>query len=573
MVEFNFRVGGEAGQGIQTIGYILAKTLARGNMHVHASQDYESRIRGGHNFFHIRVSENPVYGTSEKVDLLIALNRETVDLHTKALTEKGVAVFDGEKTKIEKRDPSQFDVPFERLAVETSGNKIFANTVATGAALSLVKYDFDILSEVLTEIFRAKSKQVAEDNVKAAEAGYRYTEENFKGEVACELKPVEGPRRILINGNEAVALGAMAAGCKFMSGYPMTPSTGILQYMMNKSSDFNLVVEQAEDEIAALNMAIGASFTGVRAMTATSGGGFSLMVEAFSLAGMTETPVVVVLGQRPGPSTGFPTRTEQGELEFVIHTSHGEFARAILAPRDAEDAFYLMNKAFNIAERYQIPVVVLTDEYLADSYWTVDRFDFSKIVIDRGELLSEEEASKIKDYVRHKFTESGVSPRALPGYPGVLVVTDSDEHTEDGHITESAEIRVKMVQKRVWKTKGLEKEMVPLSYGPEKAGTVFLGWGSTYGAIREAVDLLNEEGFEVRMLHFNALWPFPTDAVIDALKGSEKRVMIESNATSQLARVLRAETGIQMTNKILRYDGRPITSNYIIQAFKMEVRA
>ncbi|WP_309491966.1 2-oxoacid:acceptor oxidoreductase subunit alpha [Candidatus Hecatella orcuttiae] len=571
MVEFNFRAGGAAGQGVQTVGYILAKTLARGGLYVHASQDYESRIRGGHNFFHIRVSENPIYGTSEKVDLLIALDSRTVDLHSKALTAKGVAVFDGEKTGVEAREPCFFDVPFEHLASEAAGRSMFSNTVAIGAALSLVRYDFSILRAVLTEAFQAKSRKIAEDNVRAAEAGYKYAEENFKGSLEVELKPTQRPRRMLINGAESVALGALAAGCKFMSGYPMTPSTGILQYMQSKSAVLKLVVEQAEDEIAALNMAVGASFAGVRAMTATSGGGFSLMVEAFGLAGMTETPVVVVLGQRPGPATGFPTRTEQGELEFVIHAAQGEFARAVLAPRDAEDAFYLMSKAFNIAERYQIPVVVLTDQYLADSYWTVERFDLSKITIDRGELLSEEEASKIKDYARHKLTESGISPRALPGYPRVLVVTDSDEHTEDGHITESAEVRVKMVEKRVWKTRGLEKEMTPLTYGSEKAGTVLLGWGSSYGAIREAVDRLNGEGFEVRMLHFNGLWPFPAAATMEALKGAERRIMVESNATSQLSRVIRAETGIQMTGKILRYDGRPLTASFIVEAFKREV--
>ncbi|MCP8323299.1 MAG: 2-oxoacid:acceptor oxidoreductase family protein, partial [Candidatus Methylarchaceae archaeon HK02M2] len=282
MVEINFRVGGEAGQGIQTVGYILAKTFVRGNLYVYTSQDYESRIRGGHNFFHIRVSDNPVYGTSEKVDLLIALNKETLDIHTKALTENGVVIFDGEKTKIEKEDRSQFAVPFQRLAEETANNKIFSNTVAIGVALSLVKYDFEILGEVLKEIFKAKSKQVAENNIKAAEVGYRYAKENFKGKLPLELEPIEGHKRMLIGGNEALALGALAAGCKFMCGYPMTPSTGILQYMLNKSEKFKIVVEQAEDEIAALNMALGASFTGVRAMTATSGGGFSLMVEALS---------------------------------------------------------------------------------------------------------------------------------------------------------------------------------------------------------------------------------------------------------------------------------------------------
>ncbi|MBI2938751.1 MAG: 2-oxoacid:acceptor oxidoreductase subunit alpha [Thaumarchaeota archaeon] len=564
MNDFNFRVGGAAGQGVQTIGYVLAKTLARGNLSIHLSQDYESRIRGGHNFTDIRVSEEPLYGSTERVDLLIALNGETLERHQAALSNKGVAIFDAESSGREVEKPYEFNVPFERIAVETAENKIFSNTVATGAALSLVGYDLDFLREVLIETFKVKSIKVAEDNIKAAEAGYRYVEKNFKGETALKLKPVNGQRRMLINGNEALSLGALAAGCKFMSGYPMTPSTGILQYLM----DQHIIAEQGEDEIAAINMAIGAGFTGVRSMVATSGGGFSLMVEALGLSAMTETPIVIVVGQRPGPATGFPTRTAQSELEFVMHAAQGEFARAVLAPRDAEDVFYLISKAFNIAERYQIPVIVLTDQFLADSYWTIPPFDFSAIQIDRGALLTEAEAEKIKDYARYRFTESGISPRALPGYKDVLVVADSDEHTEQGHITESADIRVKMVDKRVWKTRGLEKEFTPISYGPEDAKTVLLGWGSTYGAIREAVDRLNQKRIGVRMVHLNAIWPFPAEAVQDALEGSEKRVIVEGNATAQLARVIRSETGVEMTVKILKYDGRPITADYVVRKFE-----
>jgi 2-oxoglutarate ferredoxin oxidoreductase subunit alpha len=565
MNDFNFRLGGSAGQGVQTVGYILAKSLARANLSVHLSQEYESRVRGGHVFSDVRVSEEPVYGPTETVDLLIALNRETTDLHSDSLTEKGLVIFDGASDGLAVESSSQFDVPFKHLAIETTGKELCINTVAIGAVFGLIGHDIEILNQVLLETFRSKGSAVTQDNAKAAEAGYQFANKNFHGNNTFSLKPIRGARRIFIDGNEAVALGALAAGCKFMSGYPMTPSTGILQYLMAQQ----IIVEQGEDEIASMNMAVGAGFTGVRAMSATSGGGFSLMVEALGLAGMTETPVVVVVGQRPGPATGFPTRTEQGDLEFVIHAAQGEFSRVVLAPRDAEDAFYLMGRAFNIAERYQVPVIVLTDQYLADSYWTVEPFNFSKINIDRGALLSEEAASNIKDYARYRFTKTGISPRALPGYKGLLVVADSDEHTEYGHITESAEIRVKMVQKRVWKTRGLEEELAPLSYGPKEAKTVLLGWGSSYGVLREAVDCLNHKtGLNVRLLHFNAIWPFPADAVFDALKDSEKRIMVESNSTGQLSRVIRTETGIEMTSKILRYDGRPITASYILRNFE-----
>jgi 2-oxoglutarate ferredoxin oxidoreductase subunit alpha len=566
MNDFNFRVGGAAGQGVQTIGYVLAKTLARGNLSVYLSQDYESRVRGGHNFTDIRVSDAPLYGSTEKVDLLIALNNETLERHKDTLSSNGVAIFDVERSELPIKEPYAFKVPFERLAVETAGHIIFSNTVATGAALSFVGYDISLLREVLIKTFKAKSVDLAENNIKAAEAGYRYVEQNFKGETALKLKPIDGPKRMLINGNQALSLGALAAGCKFISGYPMTPSTGILQYLIKQQ----IVAEQGEDEIASINMVIGAGFTGVRSMVATSGGGFSLMVEGLGLSAMTETPVVIVVGQRPGPATGLPTRTAQSELEFVMHAAQGEFARAVLAPRDAEDSFYLIGKAFNIAERYQIPVIVLTDEFLADSYWTVLPFDFSAVQIDRGALLTEEEAENITDYARYRLTESGISPRALPGYKGVLVVADSDEHTEEGHITESSDVRIKMTDKRVWKTRGLEKEFTPLSYGPKEATTVLLGWGSTYGALREAVDRLNLTSSRFRMVHLNAIWPFPAEAIQDALEGSGKQIMVEGNATGQLARVIRAETGLEMTGKILKYDGRPITADYLVRRLEEE---
>lgn len=327
---------------------------------------------------------------------------------------------------------------------------------------------------------------------------------------------------------------------------------------------------QPEDEIAAINMIIGAGYAGVRVMTATSGGGFCLMVEGLGLAGMTETPIVVVDAQRPGPAIGLPTRTEQGDLQFILHAAHGEFPRAVLAPATIEDWFWLTIKAFNLAEKYQLPVILLTDQHLASSYTTVERFNLSKVTIDRGLLFSEEKAGA-SEYKRHEITKSGISPRAFPGQERTLVVTDSDEHDETGHLIEDAETRTKMMRKRMRKLFSLKKEIAaPQLYGPKRAETTLIGWGSTYGGICEAVDILRREGVGVNLLHFNELWPFPSEAAVDVLAKAEDSYVVENNATGQLAHLIQAETGRKVSGKILKYDGRPFTPAYIAQEIGKE---
>jgi 2-oxoglutarate ferredoxin oxidoreductase subunit alpha len=445
------------------------------------------------------------------------------------------------------------------------------NTVALGAALGLASYDKQILSSVISEYFGAGD--VAKANVAAAAAGYDYVKTNSKRDLSHKLTPIGDSRRILLSGNEALALGALAAGCKFMAAYPMTPTTPIMEYMASKAKDFDIAVVQPEDEIAAINMVIGASFAGVRSMTATSGGGFCLMVEGLGLAGMTETPIVVVLGQRAGPAIGLPTRTEQGDLEFAIHAAHGEFPRAVLAPASVEDAFWLTIKAFNLAEKYQTPVILITDQYLASSYATVERFDLSKVTIDRGLLLSREQLAKLGEYKRHQITESGISPRAIPLEGGALVVTDSDEHNEEGHLIEDAETRTAMMLKRLRKMEGLRQEIVrPRVYGTTQPEITLLGWGSTYGAIKEAVDLAMNDGLTVNLVHFNEIWPFPAEATARALQGAKKIIAVENNATAQLAHLLRAETGYKVTGKILKFDGRPLSPAHILKQLKQEVQ-
>ncbi|MEE8372682.1 MAG: 2-oxoacid:acceptor oxidoreductase subunit alpha [Dehalococcoidia bacterium] len=569
-VDVSFMIGGEAGQGVQSVGHILAKALARGGFHIFADQDYESRIRGGHSFFRVRASDREARAISETVDILVALNQETIDLHREEMASEGVIVFDGGKTENTLSDEKLFAVPLEHLAQESAKNKLMANTVALGVALGLVGYDLQVLNKVVREHFG--TGDVAEANVAAAKAGYEYVKGNFDGGFSHHLDPIGDGNRMLLTGNEAIALGALAANCKFMAAYPMTPSTSIMEYLTSKCEKVGMVVVQPEDEISAIHMTIGAAFAGVRSMTATSGGGFCLMVEGLGLAGMTETPIVVVDAQRPGPAIGLPSRTEQSDLEFVIHASHGEFPRAVLAPATVEDAFWLTVKAFNLSDKYQLPVILLTDQHLASSYFTVDKFDLSKVTIDRGELLSKTELADLGEYKRHRITESGISPRAWPLEGEALVATDADEHNEEGHLIEDAETRTAMMLKRLRKLEGLKKEIgQPRVYGGAQAEVTLVGWGSTYGALKEAVDLANQEGLKTNLVHFSEIWPFPAEATSKALQGAQRLFAVENNATAQLAHLIRAETGYQIMGKIAKFDGRPFSPAHILRQLKKEI--
>jgi 2-oxoglutarate ferredoxin oxidoreductase subunit alpha len=573
MIDFNIMVGGEAGQGVQSVGAILAGAMARGGLDVFADQDYESRVRGGHNFFRIRVRDGSVFALSEKLDILVALNQESVELHENELKDDGVIIFDGDNTGVKAKNKRYFNVPLVKIAEDTVKNKLMTNTVAAGATIGIAGYDFELLTAILKKEFGRYGDKVINDNITAARAGYDYVGNSGGKKKVQKLSPVSTKQeKLLINGNEAIALGAMVAGCKFISGYPMTPASSILEYMADKGRQYGVVAMHVEDEIAAMNMAVGAGYTGVRAMIATSGGGFALMVEALALAGMTETPVVAVLGQRPGPATGLPTRTEQGELWFSLHAGHGEFPRAVLAPGTAEEAFYSMIKAFNLAERYQTPVIVLTDHHLASSYVTVDRFDLKNVVIDRGELLPADASGDLSDYKRHLDTESGISPRALPGLGRRLVITDSDEHDEAGHMIEDGATRNQQDLKRLRKRDSLAGDIdAPEINRVRGAEALLIGWGSTRGAIEEAAEIVKGSGNPVNTMYFNEIWPFPVEAVSAELKKSIKTVVIEGNATAQLAALIRRETGYKVDHTVLKFDGRPFSPEEIIRRLQKEV--
>jgi 2-oxoglutarate/2-oxoacid ferredoxin oxidoreductase subunit alpha len=458
-------------------------------------------------------------------------------------------------------------VPMTRMAESKAGNKIMSNTVGLGAILGLTGYPLDMLEGVLRDSF--KKEDVFNGNIAAARAGYEYIKEKY-GKAQKTIDVFSNARRMVIDGNQAIALGAIAAGCKFMSAYPMTPATPVMEYLAARQKELGLVVVQAEDEISAINMTIGAGYTGARAMTATSGGGFCLMVEGFGLAGMTETPIVVAMGQRPGPAIGLPTRMAQADLRFVMHASHGEFPRAVFAPGSASEAFWCTIKAFNIAEKFQTPAVILYDHYIADSYFTVDEFDVSRVTIDRNSNGPGTEKDPAK-YKRHLITESGISPRLFPMQTEALVDTDSDEHDEGGHITEDAGITTKMIHKRMRKLFGMRQEIAePSLFGPKNAETTLVGWGSTLGPMKEAMEILHGEKKSVNVLHFSEIWPFRGEMVADILQRSKFSYAVENNYSGQFADLIRQETGVKVKNRILKYDGRPFGPEYIVREVKRE---
>jgi 2-oxoglutarate/2-oxoacid ferredoxin oxidoreductase subunit alpha len=556
-LDYTIKIGGEAGQGIQTIGDGLARVFARAGYHVFIHQDYESRIRGGHNFFQIRFSEKPILASRRPIDIVIALDRPSITNNRDNLTESGIIVYDSTILKQTYEGPEFLNIPSVELAIKDGGSKVMANTVATGVVLGMLGMDLAIFEEVLKEVFAKKGDAITQQNISAARLGSDFAGQ-YCERCAFSVAP-PGTRLMLIDGNTAVGVGAVMSGCKFYTAYPMTPSTGVLTYMASKSDQYGIMVEQAEDEIAAINMALGACFAGVRSMTGTAGGGFALMVEGLSLAAMTETPVVIVLGQRPAPATGLPTRTEQGDLLFALHTGHGEFPRIVFAPGSPDQVLQLTNKAFDLSHKYQIPAIILTDQYLADTQWTYDGFDLSQLKYEDYRLKGDKFAS-LPCYQRHAFTDSGVSPFAVPGDARHVVVTDSDEHDEEGHIAEDADIRMKMVKKRLYrKLPLLTAEIAPPTlYGNPDARTVFVAWGSMYGVLREATERLEERG--AAMLHFTELYPFPGTDKFDymtLLKKAKRTVCVEQNATSQFARLLKAETGFSCNDTINKYDGRP----------------
>ncbi len=567
-MDYSIRIGGEAGQGIQTVGGSLARVFAREGYHVFTHQDYMSRIRGGHNYYQVRVSHDTVTASRDRLDIILAMDRATIENHRPFLNKGGLIIYDADTVGKTFEGDEFLHVPLEKLAVENGGDKIMANAVAVGAVLGVLDLPVDPFVRILKETLKKKGEEVIHGNEAAARAGAVFVQ-GFADRLGCfRLKPSGREARMLIDGASAIGLGALLSGCKFYSAYPMTPSTGIMNFLAGMAERHGLIVEQAEDEIAAINMALGASYAGVRAMTGTSGGGFALMQEGLSLAGMTETPIVIAEMQRPGPATGLPTRTEQADLLFIVHGGHGEFPRVVFTPGTPEQAFYLTHKAFELAEKYQIPVFIQGDQYLGDCEWTLEGLDLNRMVLTdhrvRGRALK-----NLPSYKRYTHTGTGVSPLAIPGSSRHLVVVDSDEHDEDGHIIEDAETRSRMMEKRLFRKWPLIRNEIspPTTYGHDNPEVVLVGYGSTYGVMKEAVDQLGRRT-SVAMLHFSEVYPLPPEAgfhYMNFLQKAGTTICIENNATGQFARLLRAETGFVFSGHINRYDGRPFTVESLLE--------
>ncbi|NLY46068.1 MAG: 2-oxoacid:acceptor oxidoreductase subunit alpha [Tissierella sp.] len=557
-MENNILIGGAAGLGIDTLGILIGKILCRKGYFIHSTKDFMSRIRGGHNFTQIRFGVEPVCSHWPLLDCIIALDKETVEFHAERLGEGGVIICD---ESVEAKDDRIIHLPMARFAKEVGNNRA-AGSVAAGALFKIIGESFDIVEEVFMEKFE---KETAHSNFEAFKKGYEFVEEVFK------INKPKKREQIFINSNDAIALGALAGGIGFFASYPMAPSTSIMTKLSMKQDDAKIIVEQVEDEISAINMVLGASYAGVRSMTSTSGGGYALMVEAMSYQGITETPIVVVDVQRPGPATGFPTRTEQADLDFVLFSGHGEYPKMIIAVKNAEDAFYQTTRAFNLADKYQVQVIILSDQYLADATQTIPPYDFSRVTIERH-LMTKEELGN-EEYKRYKPVENGISPRIMPGkIENALVRVESHEHNEYGHITESAEVRTSMQDKRMRKMEGLINEIQePDYFGVESPEILLIGWGSMYGPIKEAVNMLNEDGASVGALIFGDLYPLPTRLLKKYGECAKKLVNVEMNSTGQLARLIRQETGIFLDHSILNYNGRQMDSYTVYSRVKEEV--
>ena len=541
---------GQAGQGIQTVEYLLTRIFKLAGYHVFATKEYMSRVRGGINSTEIRVSSGPVCAYVNRIDILIPLNKGAVGHVEKRISPKTIILAEKE-TIAEDFDQTRhkfIDVPFTKKASEI-GNKIYSNVVAVGTVTGLFGIELQTVSEYVKKFFSSKADDVVQKNLAAVKEGFNLgvgladsSKIKFDINNDADIK-----NQILVNGAEAVALGAIAGGCNFISSYPMSPSTGVLVFLAKQAKDFGIIAEQAEDEIAAINMAIGAWYAGARAMVTTSGGGFALMTEGLSLAGILESPIVIHLAQRPGPATGLPTRTEQADLELALYAGHGDFPRILLAPGKIQDAFYLTRKAFDLAEKYQIPVFILTDQYFVDSYYNTACPDLSDINIEKHIIKTD------ADYKRYKLTDDGISPRGIPGYGKGLVAVDSDEHDEAGHITEDLGLRVEMVDKRLKKFELLKDETIPPELvGSEDYKNLIVCWGSTYNVVKEAVKNLGRD--DTAFLHFKQVYPLPGQTS-DYLKKARRIIIVENNAASQFAKLIKLHTGIEINDRILKYDG------------------
>jgi 2-oxoglutarate ferredoxin oxidoreductase subunit alpha len=562
--------GGQAGDGSLTTGDLIAGVFKRMGLEVYTYKDFPSRIRGGHTNYVIRAGERPDYGMADEVDALVAFDLEAVEAHLDEMRPGGFVVFDDTSETIpdalRRDDVTWYEVPLARLAKEL-GLELVRNTIALGVLDALLGMDREIVRAEVTGVYQRKGEKVVDLNLRAIAAGEQYVAEQFAERPSgYGLRASPDGDRLIMMGNDAIAYGALAAGCRFMAGYPITPATDVLEWMSKQLPRFGGIAVQAEDELAAINMTLGAAFAGVRAMTATSGPGQALMTEAIGLAGVLEIPVVVIECARAGPSTGMPTKTEQSNLDHLIYSGHGEIPRVVLAPGTVAESFELAAAAFNLAERWQLPVFVLTEQALCQSKATLPPFDLDAVRIERGSLIDDGELT-FGEYQRFAFTPDGVSPRAIPGVPGGMHLAAGSEHNEAGVITENARNRARMMEKRMGKLDAMRDELPrALVHGVADADIAIIGYGANRGPIAEAVDRLGAAGVPVRFLQLRTLWPFPEDDIRQFVRGAQHAFVVENNYGGQLMRLIKTVVGpLDVLHGVRKYDGRPFRPVEIVE--------
>ncbi|WP_066288774.1 2-oxoacid:acceptor oxidoreductase subunit alpha [Bacillus sp. FJAT-29937] len=566
--QLSWKVGGQQGEGIESTGEIFSIALNRLGYYLYGYRHFSSRIKGGHTNNKIRVSTTQVRSISDDLDILVAFDQETIDLNYKELHDKGVIIADAKfsPNKPEDTNAAMYAVPFTELATEL-GTSLMKNMVAVGATCAVLNLDINVFEEVVQEIFGRKGQQVVDKNMEAIKAGYDFMKENLSETTELmELEKADGKKRLFMIGNDAIALGALAGGCRFMAAYPITPASEIMEYLIKKLPPLGGAVIQTEDEIAAVTMAIGANYGGVRSLTASAGPGLALKMEAIGLSGMTETPLVIVDTQRGGPSTGLPTKQEQSDLMAMLYGTHGEIPKIVMAPSTVQEAFYDTAEAFNLAEEYQCPVIVLSDLQLSLGKQTVEPLELDKVEVRRGKLqtgdLPEAEGGYFK---RYEVTEDGVSPRVIPGMKNGIHHVTGVEHDETGKPSESALNRKAQMDKRFRKIENIKFNTPVHKNAPhEEADLLIIGFNSTRGVIEEAMGRLEKDGLKVNHAQIRLIHPFPTDEVLPLVKSAKKIAVVENNATGQLANIIKMNVGhADKIHKMLKYDGNPFLPHEI----------
>jgi len=560
--DFNWAIGGEAGDGIDSTGKIFAQALSRAGRHVFTSKDFASRIRGGYTAYKVRTAVDPVQSVVDRLDVLIALTPRTIEENLDELHDGSVIIYDGDRTTMENVEIPEgmigLDVPLKRLA-EEAGGAIMRNVVALGAACEVSDFPIENLDSALEKRFGSKGQSLVDNNKEAARAGRDYVAEEYGHEFDYELETTDNDY-VLLNGDEAIGMGAIAAGCKFYAGYPITPATNVMEYLTGRIENFGGHVVQAEDELSAINIALGAARAGARSMTATSGPGIDLMAETFGLVATSETPLVIVDVMRSGPSTGMPTKQEQGDLNMMLYGGHGEIPRFVLGPTTISECFWKTVEAFNLAEKYQTPVYIAADLAMAVTEQTFppEAFDMDDVEIDRGKVVDEESIGEWQNekgqFKAHALTDDGVSPRAFPGTDGGVHMSTGLEHDELGRRTEDTEMRVEQVDKRNRKveTAREREDFSPREFGDGDSENLVISWGSNEGAMTEAIEFLEAEGVDVKFLSVPYLFPRPD--LTEAVEAAENVVVVECNATGQFADVVEHDT-LTRVDRVNKYDG------------------